>query len=116
MKRPCMKAAHSRSRCQMHAWWNRPCSRSGVPCQRYGRPFSVTELCCRVSVLPLTVVGLAGVHVIATARRLEVLRELTQLGMTTLELDVTKQESIEKCKRQVVDLTGGRLDILVNNA
>ncbi|EHA56946.1 hypothetical protein MCOR27_009797 [Pyricularia oryzae] len=57
-----------------------------------------------------------GLHVIATARRPEVMKDLAEAGMTTLPLDVTKTESIEECKKAVSELTGGRLDILVNNA
>jgi hypothetical protein len=41
---------------------------------------------------------------------------MADLGMTTLQLDVTKQDSIKACHDEVAKLTGGRLDILVNNA
>jgi NAD(P)-dependent dehydrogenase (short-subunit alcohol dehydrogenase family) len=41
---------------------------------------------------------------------------MEEMGMTTLPLDVTSAESIAACKDQVVCLTGGTLDILVNNA
>ncbi len=58
----------------------------------------------------------AGLHVIATARNPNVLEGLGQLGMTTLQLDVTKPESIARCRDDVSALTGGRLEILVNNA
>ncbi|WQF79073.1 Putative short-chain dehydrogenase/reductase SDR, NAD(P)-binding domain superfamily [Colletotrichum destructivum] len=57
-----------------------------------------------------------GLHVIATARRPEVLKDLSDLGLTTLPLDVTNAESIAACKKNVTELTGGRLDFLVNNA
>ncbi|TDZ38165.1 NADPH-dependent 1-acyldihydroxyacetone phosphate reductase [Colletotrichum spinosum] len=57
-----------------------------------------------------------GIHVIATARRQEVMKDLSDLGMTTLPLDVTKAESIAECKARVTELTSGRLDFLVNNA
>ncbi|KAH8885987.1 NAD(P)-binding protein [Thozetella sp. PMI_491] len=57
-----------------------------------------------------------GFHVIATARKLEVLKELADLGMSTLSLDVTKQESIDAAKKEADAITGGQLDILVNNA
>ena len=57
-----------------------------------------------------------GFHVIATARRQAVLDELAEMGMSTLELDVTKSESIQAAKETVTALTGGRLDVLVNNA
>lgn len=58
----------------------------------------------------------SGFHVIATARRLAVLDELADIGMTTLAVDVTKPESIAAAKEAVAALTGGRLDVLVNNA
>ncbi|KAK6349470.1 hypothetical protein TWF696_005754 [Orbilia brochopaga] len=58
-----------------------------------------------------------GYRVFATARRPESLEALKQLpGVELLALDVTKQESIDECKRQVDQLTGGKLDVLVNNA
>jgi 1-acylglycerone phosphate reductase len=56
------------------------------------------------------------VHVIATARNPAVLEEMAKLGMTTLALDVTNAESIKSCHHAVSALTGGKLDILVNNA
>ncbi|KAM3523128.1 hypothetical protein MY4038_008325 [Beauveria bassiana] len=58
----------------------------------------------------------ANYHVIATARRAEVLDELAAMGMSAVSLDVTSSASIEKCKAQVAEITGGTLDILVNNA
>ncbi|KAH6634776.1 acylglycerone-phosphate reductase-like protein [Chaetomium sp. MPI-SDFR-AT-0129] len=57
-----------------------------------------------------------GVHVIATARNPAVLTEMAALGMTTLTLDVTKEESIKACHEEVAGITGGKLDFLVNNA
>ncbi|KAI1433467.1 NAD(P)-binding protein [Xylaria sp. CBS 124048] len=57
-----------------------------------------------------------GLHVIATARRPEVIADLAGLGMSTLALDVTDAESIKKCHEEVAEITGGKLDILVNNA
>jgi 1-acylglycerone phosphate reductase len=38
------------------------------------------------------------------------------MGMSTLSLDVTNAEDIENARKEVETLTGGRLDILVNNA
>lgn len=38
------------------------------------------------------------------------------MGMSVVALDVTSKESIASCKARVEQLTGGRLDILVNNA
>jgi 1-acylglycerone phosphate reductase len=57
-----------------------------------------------------------GCHVIATARKLDQLRDIESKGVTVLPLDVTSKESIAACKAKVEELTGGRLDILVNNA
>ncbi|KAI0407827.1 NAD(P)-binding protein [Xylaria palmicola] len=57
-----------------------------------------------------------GLHVIATARRPEVLAELAELGMSTVALDVTDAESIKRCHDEVAKINGGKLDILVNNA
>ncbi|KAI0390569.1 NAD(P)-binding protein [Xylariaceae sp. FL0594] len=57
-----------------------------------------------------------GLHVIATARRPEVLAELAEMGMSAVALDVTDAESIKKCYDEVAQITGGKLDILVNNA
>lgn len=55
-------------------------------------------------------------HVIATARRPEVLKEMVDMGMSGVALDVTSAESIARCKEEVSELTGGKLDFLVNNA
>ncbi|TVY27965.1 NADPH-dependent 1-acyldihydroxyacetone phosphate reductase [Lachnellula hyalina] len=57
-----------------------------------------------------------GLHVIATARNLGQITDLSEMGMSTLALDVTDSASIEAAKVDVEALTGGGLDILVNNA
>ncbi|TQV96672.1 hypothetical protein V2A60_002943 [Cordyceps javanica] len=57
-----------------------------------------------------------GYHVIATARRAEVLDELRDTGMSVVSLDVCDRASIRKCKEEVAKITAGKLDILVNNA
>ncbi|KAJ4287842.1 NADPH-dependent 1-acyl dihydroxyacetone phosphate reductase [Collariella sp. IMI 366227] len=57
-----------------------------------------------------------GVHVFATARNPAVLAEMADMGMTCLPLDVTNEESIKACHDDVSKITGGKLDILVNNA
>lgn len=44
------------------------------------------------------------------------LADLEEMGMTTLSLDVTNVESIHEAKIEVEKMTGGKLDILVNNA
>lgn len=38
------------------------------------------------------------------------------VGMSTVALDVTNAESIKACHDEVAKITGGKLDILVNNA
>ncbi|KAH8880303.1 NAD(P)-binding protein [Thozetella sp. PMI_491] len=57
-----------------------------------------------------------GLFVIPTARRLEVLTDLVERGMTAVQLDVTNAESIQAAYHEVAEITGGKLDILVNNA
>ncbi|KAI9150179.1 oxidoreductase [Paramyrothecium foliicola] len=57
-----------------------------------------------------------GCHVIATARKAEVLSQLASMGMTAISLDVTSKESVLAAKEEVEKITGGRLDILINNA
>jgi 1-acylglycerone phosphate reductase len=57
-----------------------------------------------------------GLHVIATARNPEVLKELQDLGMSAVQLDVTNHDSLNRAKHDVAQITGGKLDILVNNA
>ncbi|KAL1754332.1 hypothetical protein FB107DRAFT_275894 [Schizophyllum commune] len=59
---------------------------------------------------------IAGYHVFATARTVKALSELVALGITTLPLDVTSDESVEALKDAVSEITGGRLSVLINNA
>jgi len=47
---------------------------------------------------------------------MEVLADLQALGMDAILLDVTDPTAITAAKEQVQSLTGGKLDILVNNA
>lgn len=42
--------------------------------------------------------------------------KLKEVGIDTLELDVTEAESVQRVKAQVEKMTGGMLDVLVNNA
>ena len=58
----------------------------------------------------------SGVHVIATARRREVLTEMEEMGMDAVVLEVTDAESIAAARKEIDNLTSGRLDYLVNNA
>ncbi|KAL8801661.1 MAG: hypothetical protein Q9182_004298 [Xanthomendoza sp. 2 TL-2023] len=57
-----------------------------------------------------------GLRVIATARTLDSIEDLAQLGVMTLILDVTQEKSIIACKEEVTERLGGGLDYLVNNA
>ncbi|RDA90289.1 hypothetical protein CP533_1495 [Ophiocordyceps camponoti-saundersi (nom. inval.)] len=57
-----------------------------------------------------------GCHVIATARRPEVIESLEAKGLTVLPLDVTSQESVASCRVKVGNIAEGKLDILINNA
>ncbi|KAF7545366.1 hypothetical protein G7Z17_g9235 [Cylindrodendrum hubeiense] len=57
-----------------------------------------------------------GCHVIATARNLSLIAGMEGPGVSVLELDVTKPASIVDCRDKVSAITGGRLDILINNA
>ncbi|KAA1470934.1 NAD(P)-binding protein, partial [Dentipellis sp. KUC8613] len=57
-----------------------------------------------------------GYRVFATARNPKSMEDLAEQGIETLSLDVTKQESIKAARDKVAELTGGSLNILVNNA
>ena len=58
-----------------------------------------------------------GHRVFATGRAAdEIDPALTRLGMQTIVLDVTSDKSIAEAVRVVQSATGGRLDVLVNNA
>lgn len=55
-------------------------------------------------------------RVFATARSTNTLRDLEAKNIEVLALDVTSQESIAGVKREITKRTGGKLDILFNNA
>ncbi|KAJ5871093.1 uncharacterized protein N7529_003446 [Penicillium soppii] len=57
-----------------------------------------------------------GDRVFATARNVSKMASLKAMGIETLILDVTSEDSIQACISQVSSVTGGSLDILVNNA
>jgi 1-acylglycerone phosphate reductase len=57
-----------------------------------------------------------GFHVFATARSLSSIQDLADMGMTSLELDVTNNDAVIRARDRVAELTGGKLDVLVNNA
>lgn len=53
---------------------------------------------------------------IATARNLNKLCETRKAGIEEIQLDVLSQTSISACVEKLDAMTGGRLDLLVNNA
>lgn len=57
-----------------------------------------------------------GLRVFATARSLRKVQHLKDLGLEVLPLDVTDEASIKQAVESVKALTGGTLDILVNNS
>lgn len=57
----------------------------------------------------------AGLPVYATARRLETLEELAGAGMTTLQLDVTDENSMSLAVKRIAD-EHGAVGTLINNA
>ncbi len=44
------------------------------------------------------------------------MKPLQAQGIETFELDVTNSDSIASIRSRIEELTGGKLDILVNNA
>ena len=58
----------------------------------------------------------SAVRVIATARNLSKVAHLQSLGIETVQLDVLSLQSIEHCVTEVSKMTGGQLDILLNNS
>lgn len=59
---------------------------------------------------------LIGHRVIATARQMRSMVELSDLGLECYELDVTDENAIFRLKNVLVNVLDGKLDILVNNA
>ncbi|KAJ4007406.1 hypothetical protein NW752_007615 [Fusarium irregulare] len=57
-----------------------------------------------------------GFRVFATARSLNTITNLSEKGIETLTLDVTKPGSIASLKAEITTRTGGSFDILFNNA
>lgn len=56
-----------------------------------------------------------GWTVFATARNESTLSGLADAGCHTLKLDVTSDDSVAAAAQKVSALTGGRLDLLINN-
>jgi 1-acylglycerone phosphate reductase len=63
-----------------------------------------------------TILNEKGWKVLATARKADSISELSAIGVTTLSLDVDSPASIAALKKEVEAITGGRLDMLINNA
>lgn len=57
----------------------------------------------------------AGFKVYGAARRVEKMKVLETKGISTIALDITKDESIENCVNTILEKEG-RIDVLVNNA
>ena len=57
-----------------------------------------------------------GYRVFATARNPAKMADLKTAGIETLTLDVLSPESLSACVSEVQKLTGGTLDVLINNA
>ncbi|KAM5349775.1 hypothetical protein ACJ41O_006280 [Fusarium nematophilum] len=57
-----------------------------------------------------------GWRVFATTRNPQKMAGLEAVGIETRALDVTSEASAEECASQIASLTGGTLDMLVNNA
>lgn len=57
-----------------------------------------------------------GMRVFATARSAKSIAGLEEKGVEILTLDVTSAESIAALKTEITNRTGGRLDMLFNNA
>ncbi|KAJ7196974.1 NAD-P-binding protein [Mycena pura] len=57
-----------------------------------------------------------GFHVFATGRRLDSMLDLSAQGIQTLKLDVTDADAIRTIRDEIAVKTGGKLDVLVNNA
>ncbi|KZT12010.1 NAD(P)-binding protein [Laetiporus sulphureus 93-53] len=60
--------------------------------------------------------GPVGYEVFATARDSSKMEHLTEMGIKTLQLDVTDLDAVRRVKSHIAEVTGGKLHILVNNA
>lgn len=56
-----------------------------------------------------------GYRVFATARRTEDVQRLAGLGLESLPLDLAESRSISAAVAEILERTGGRLDVLINN-
>ncbi|RFU32102.1 hypothetical protein B7463_g4245, partial [Scytalidium lignicola] len=57
-----------------------------------------------------------GYRVFATARKLDKIQHLKDLGLDIFQLDVTSSSSIEEAVEHIRNETSGTLDVLVNNS
>ena len=57
-----------------------------------------------------------GHRVIASCRKIADLEKLKQLGLEAVLLDVSDSESIKSAFTEIMIMTAGRLDVLINNA
>lgn len=58
----------------------------------------------------------AGYQVVASCRRREDVKRLKQEGLQCVQLDMDSETSIEQGLAETLAITGGRLDVLFNNA
>ena len=61
-------------------------------------------------------ISILGLRVFAASRSLNSMKALADIGSERIQLDVTSPASISQTRDEVARKTGGRLDILVNNA
>ncbi|MDB2405671.1 SDR family NAD(P)-dependent oxidoreductase, partial [Arcobacteraceae bacterium] len=57
-----------------------------------------------------------GYEVFATARKQKDVDMLKELGFQSFLLDVTQKETITQTLEEILDITGGTLDVVFNNA
>ena len=56
-----------------------------------------------------------GFKVYGAARRLEKMKKLEEIGISTISLDITQEESVQNCVNTILEKEGS-IDVLVNNA
>lgn len=84
--------------------------------QYYKQGNSIYSLIIEQEANTVVDIGTSGFRVFASARRIEVLKDLEAQGIETISLDVTNQAAIKAAVAEISSRTGGTLDILVNNA
>ncbi len=58
----------------------------------------------------------AGHKVIATARREQDLKRLSELGAEPVALELSDEQSVKQAAEKILSLSGGHIDVLFNNA